>query len=361
MLEKGHFAPIWKEISNDLNIELKIVRDNIKETYKSTNTIIASLKADELDKINKIPINVGPLKEDAVFFSKLESFSKLKSEHQTNSKKINDKLNAVDLKDSNYLEKSNIGLPDTKLSYQIGFLKHYIERQKLPVGDTIKEPSILGMGITDPHETITCTEFDRSFNVLLLGFEDSQILCCFLNQKADGIDALNHSKKRAADIFRKHVENESVISSVMAEHAHGHGKKGHHSKAHENRYLRDLNCIEFIGHEGAITSLSISYDELYFLSSATDLSIRLWCIRQRTCLQIFKGHSSTIWTVKFCSKGYFFASGSSDTTARLWATDKPCYLRIFMGHTADVNLLEFVSNCNYLITSSYDKLIRIWS
>ena len=317
-----------------------------------------------MDKINKIPINVGQLKDDAVFFSKLESFSKLKSEHRTNSKKINDKLNAVDLKDVNYLEKSNISLPDTKLSYQIGFLKHYIERQKLVVGDTIKEPSILGLSITDPHETITCTEFDRSFNVLLLGFEDSQILCCFLNHKAEGIDALNNAKKRAAENFRKHVENESLLSSILSEHSHGHKKIGHHSKREDQKFLREMreqfNCIEFLGHEGAITSLSISYDELYFLSSSVDMSIRLWCIRQRTCLQVFKGHASTVWTVKFCPKGYFFASGSSDMTARLWATDKPCYLRIFMGHTADVNLVEFVSNCNYLITSSYDKLIRIW-
>ena len=80
--------------------------------------------------------------------------------------------------------------------------------------------------------------------------------------------------------------------------------------------------LEFLGHEGSITSVSLNYDDLYFLSSSVDCFVRLWCLRSRNCVGVFRGHINTIWTVKFSPKGYYFATGSSDTTARLWSTDK---------------------------------------
>lgn len=58
---------------------------------------------------------------------------------------------------------------------------------------------------------------------------------------------------------------------------------------------------KFIGHEDAITSLSILYNESYFVSSSIDLSIRLWDIRLNVCLNIYKGHLNTIWNVKFAN------------------------------------------------------------
>lgn len=354
---------VYNDLIRDLNIEIKIVKDSVKETYRSTNTVITALKSDEIERINRIPINLGPLRDDLVFFNKLEAFSKLKNEHQTNSKKLNDKLNAVaDTKDRNCLEKSNVILPDVKLTSQINFLKHYIEREKISVDSTLKQPSVLGVTVTDPQETITCLEFDKSFNILLLGFENSQILCHFINPHMEGLEVLDKSKKRNVETFRKVLSNESLFSETNEQASFL--MKAPHSRANgvgQNSSLHDIpNCIEFIGHENAITSLSMNYDELYFLSGSVDTTIRLWCIRQRTCLQVFSGHFNTVWAVKFSPKGFYFASGSSDTTARLWSTDKSFYLRVFVGHTADVNGLEFVENCNYLVTSSYDKVMRVW-
>ena len=62
---------------------------------------------------------------------------------------------------------------------------------------------------------------------------------------------------------------------------------------------------KFIGHEDAITSLSIVYNESYFVSSSIDLSIRLWDIKLNVCLHVYKAHLSTIWNVKFARQGNF--------------------------------------------------------
>lgn len=60
---------------------------------------------------------------------------------------------------------------------------------------------------------------------------------------------------------------------------------------------------KFMGHEDAITSLNILYNENYFISASIDLSIRLWDVRLNVCLHIYKGHLNTIWNVKFANQG----------------------------------------------------------
>ena len=78
---------------------------------------------------------------------------------------------------------------------------------------------------------------------------------------------------------------------------------------------------EFIGHSGAITALSISYDSKYFISGSSDNQIRLWDILSQTCLSIYKGHVKTILKLIISPKGFFFASTCADTLLYLWCTN----------------------------------------
>lgn len=93
---------------------------------------------------------------------------------------------------------------------------------------------------------------------------------------------------------------------------------------------------KFIGHEDAITAISILYNESIFVSSSIDRSIRLWDIKLKICLHVYKAHLSTIWNVKFARQGYLFGSCSADRTAMLWTTNKPTVVKIFIGHKKDV-------------------------
>ena len=361
-LRDKRFTELYANLARELKIEIKEVKDRVKETYKSTNTVISQLRNEDFDKVNKTTTNFKALRDDLVFLSKLDAFVKLKPEQQTNSKKLNDKLNAIsDVKDRSYLEKSSIVLPEVNINFQLNFMKHYIEREKLSTDEVLKEPHVLGVSISDPQEVVTAIEFDKCFNIMLLGFESSHIECRIMNPKFPMLEVLDKAKKRSAETLRKTISNESLFADILEQSTTTKGGYGRANGLDSKKKSADsMNCIKFIGHEGAITSLSINYDELYFLSSSVDTTIRLWCIRQRACLQIYNGHLNTIWTVKFSPKGFYFASGSSDSTARLWTTDKTVYTRIFVGHTSDVNKVEFIENCNYLVTSSHDKIIRVW-
>ena len=95
-------------------------------------------------------------------------------------------------------------------------------------------------------------------------------------------------------------------------------------------------AFKMVGHHGKVTSISLSDDELYLLSTGTDRTIKLWCLRQKTLLAEYKGHLGTIWSVNFNKSGYFFLTGSADKTAKLWVTDDPTPQRVYTGHTEDV-------------------------
>ena len=134
------------------------------------------------------------------------------------------------------------------------------------------------------------------------------------------------------------------------------GEKMFKQRAKQQKY----EIVEFFGHEDAVTSINLHFDGLYFLSCSVDTTIRLWCIRRRECINVFKGHINTVWTAKFACRGLFFVSGSSDTTARLWVTSHLVPIRAFLGHTSDVHLVQYSNDCNNIITASYDRSIRIW-
>lgn len=93
-------------------------------------------------------------------------------------------------------------------------------------------------------------------------------------------------------------------------------------------------------HEGPVTALSLLYDELYLLSAAVDLTIKLWCLRSRQPLMVYKGHLQKLWCMSWAPAGYWFATGSGDNTAMLWATDHIHCQRVF-DHGAAVVVLAF--------------------
>jgi WD40 repeat protein len=73
------------------------------------------------------------------------------------------------------------------------------------------------------------------------------------------------------------------------------------------------------GHEYFVTSLALSRDGRYLLSSGSkDLTVRLWDITTGETLRIFKGHTNYITSVAYSPDGRFAISGSWDNTVKLW-------------------------------------------
>lgn len=116
-----------------------------------------------------------------------------------------------------------------------------------------------------------------------------------------------------------------------------------------------------VGHAGPVYSVIFSPDGQFLLSSSEDATIRLWSLKTRKNLVVYRGHGSPVWSLAWSPLGLYFASASADHTARLWATNKHQPVRLFVGHTGDVTCCAFHPNGEYLVTGSDDRTVRVWS
>ena len=119
-----------------------------------------------------------------------------------------------------------------------------------------------------------------------------------------------------------------------------------------------LNGV-YNGHIEKITSLSLSLDELYLISGSADRTIKLWCLRLKTCLATYRGHRKTIWDVHFSPSGYYLLSGSADGCMILWKTDEPHAQRVYY-HQKDVLKVSFAKDPGFVISAGDDCTIKIW-
>ena len=117
---------------------------------------------------------------------------------------------------------------------------------------------------------------------------------------------------------------------------------------------------KFTGHTEKITCISLSQDEYYAITGSADRIIRLWCLRLKVCLAVYRGHTRTIWDVHFCPSGYYFLSGGGDGLMILWKTDEPHAQRIYQ-HDSDIYKVSFAKDPSYLVSAGEDATIRIWS
>lgn len=348
----NNLQQIYQHFLSTNKIQIHILKEPLESLLAKTNNNYPQpsrtlLTTDTVNLVNTSQhlgqISITPLKSDLLTMHKIDK-NIVSMQAESNSHK---KLNLGEYTHLHYLEDSDVVLPEPSLSSKINFYQNYVKRDNISIS---KEPSTLMVNLADTPELITCVEFSRNFDLLLVGQQNSTILCFFINPNFVGSDLFGSVKKSMTDNLKKAMAAENVLKEVLE-----------NSTAYMNGQTDVPEAIEFIGHTSAISSLSLQHDELYFLSASLDCTIRYWCIRQRACLVVFKEHFNTIWEVKFCPKGYFFASGSSDTTARLWVTDRSASCRIFKGHNLDVNVLEFAENCNYLLTGSLDLTVRVWN
>lgn len=333
-IERLDFSFLQDTILTREKNKLLVSQNLLTESYINQCYIEDEKNITNIDLINSCNYIIGMLRDNYNFLIKLEEIIYRKSHPD-------EKAIEVELENKFPIEKSSAtflsNCPDYKNKYLVDLAKNYINRRVITKK---KLASVLELKFDDPEGKITVVEFSRTLKLVLIGTING-IIKSYLFFK-DG-------KEQESSENPENLKMGKTPYNLLKENIKN------------QKFNIETESIKYIGHKGAITTISLAFDSSYFISGGADGDIRLWNTLSGTCLAVFKAHIKTIWNVKLAYRGYYFASSCDDGIILLWATNKYTPLKNFIGHTGEISCLEFSKNMIYLISASYDLSVRVWN
>ncbi|RMC06484.1 hypothetical protein DUI87_15920 [Hirundo rustica rustica] len=105
-------------------------------------------------------------------------------------------------------------------------------------------------------------------------------------------------------------------------------------------------------------------------SCSDDMTLKIWSMKQDTCVHDLQAHSKEIYTIKWSPTGpgtsnpnsnIMLASASFDSTVRLWDVDRGVCIHTLTKHQEPVYSVAFSPDGKYLASGSFDKCVHIWN
>ncbi|WP_372368853.1 DUF4062 domain-containing protein [Candidatus Uabimicrobium sp. HlEnr_7] len=129
-----------------------------------------------------------------------------------------------------------------------------------------------------------------------------------------------------------------------------------------NIYIWNSNNTKIIHskHKSGITSLSLSKNKKYLISSSRDKFIHLWDLDSGERLQRYSGHEDWVQKALFHPNNSQIASCSKDTTIRIWSVDSGECLFALREHKKWVRDIDYSPDGKYIVSVSGDCRICIW-
>ncbi|AFZ21832.1 TIR domain-containing protein [Allocoleopsis franciscana] len=127
----------------------------------------------------------------------------------------------------------------------------------------------------------------------------------------------------------------------------------------QKAFYRIKEIHRFVGHDGAVLSLSFSPDGKTIVSGGGDGTIKLWERSGRLLFSI-KRHEREISSIRFSPDGQSIASASADGTIKLWNL-KGQPLHTLEGHEGMVTSVSFSPDGQTLASAGEDGTIRLWN
>ncbi|PWZ02059.1 WD40 repeat-like protein [Testicularia cyperi] len=125
---------------------------------------------------------------------------------------------------------------------------------------------------------------------------------------------------------------------------------------------KDINCLDVSPNNAMVASGSQDRTcKLFSLAfTAPSKSNRLASARL-SALATLKGHKRGVWACKFSPVDLAIATSSGDKTVRMWSLRDFSCVKIFEGHTNSVLKLSFLSTGMQLLSCGGDGLLKLWN
>ncbi|KAJ3321463.1 U3 small nucleolar RNA-associated protein 13 [Boothiomyces sp. JEL0866] len=113
----------------------------------------------------------------------------------------------------------------------------------------------------------------------------------------------------------------------------------------------------FQAHDKDIQSIDVAPNDSVFVSAGLDKLAKA----NGSLLGVFKGHKRGIWNVKFSPVDQVIATCSTDKTLKVWNIRDYSCIRTFEGHLNTVLNFSFVSTGLQLLSTGSDGLMKLWN
>ncbi|XP_028172801.1 U3 small nucleolar RNA-interacting protein 2 [Ostrinia nubilalis] len=127
---------------------------------------------------------------------------------------------------------------------------------------------------------------------------------------------------------------------------------------------RKLGCLAYKTHatylKGSITSVAISTDSKYLVSSDQSSDIHVWDPTTLKHIHTFKGHKDTITGLVFRKNTHDLYSASKDRSVKIWSLDEMAYVETLFGHQSPITSIDALSRERAITAGGRDTTVRIW-
>ncbi|THD25049.1 Transducin beta protein 3, partial [Fasciola hepatica] len=115
-------------------------------------------------------------------------------------------------------------------------------------------------------------------------------------------------------------------------------------------------------HQGSVNAIDVSVNNQLVATASRDKTIKIWKFSKNRldCTGVLKGHRRGVWSVYFSTREKVVLSASGDGDIKLWNLKDFSCIRTFEGHEQPVYKAVFLSNDRQILSCDQKGLVRLW-
>jgi ribosomal RNA-processing protein 9 len=112
--------------------------------------------------------------------------------------------------------------------------------------------------------------------------------------------------------------------------------------------------------KGGITSLALSTDSKFLVSSDQSFYIQVWDPHTLKHTYTFKGHKDSITGLVFRKNTHDLYSASKDRSVKIWSLDEMAYVETLFGHQTPITSIDALTRERAVTGGGRDSTVRVW-